>query len=111
MDRRKTPPEKLRKIRDMLRSGFSASEIKKSTRVSFATIRGQALLLERFEGFDPNGLWRDVNAIRATSTDMRARSHAARGVEHDADSIDLVSLFATPRTTRQLRRFMGVDDG
>jgi hypothetical protein len=97
----KTPDATLRKIRDMIRAGFTQAEAARACGVSLSVAIQQGMLLERFEGVRRN------EAAAAGASKRYAMSAVRRGHEHDENALDLVEVFSTPRTRKQIKQFMG----
>jgi hypothetical protein len=102
-------PKVLRKVRDMIRAGFTQSEAAKACNVSLAIALRQGRMLEIFEGFCRNEAGNLVKAGNGRSANKEAKRLAARSHEYDPEALDLVDMLNTPRTIRQLRRFAGDD--
>jgi hypothetical protein len=102
-------PKTLRKVRDMIRAGFSQAEAGRACGVSKDTAVAQGKLLEAFEGVRRNDAGNLAKAIRAQSDKFAAKRMIARTHEYDPEALVLVDMLATPRTIRQLRRFAGDD--
>ncbi len=98
-----------RKIRALLKEGFTYTAIAKECGVSAPSVHKQAVLLEALGKFKLMG--RGAGGSRAARENHGTASHrlAQLTMGHDGDEsgVDLCDLFATPRTPRQIRYFSG----
>ncbi len=97
------PAQTLRKVRDMIRSRYTSAEIARECGVGRWTVQNQARLIARFEG----RVDRTDNMRLGPARMAGNKARANRGHDFDDAALDLVDIFATPRTSRQMARFMG----
>ncbi len=97
----RSDPKVLRKVRDMIRAGYTNAEIAKACGVSVWSVNNQSALIARFEG----RVDRSENRGGLEKIATQAKARAAKGQNNDPEAMDLVDIFATPRTICQLRRF------
>lgn len=108
------PREVLQRIRDLLKAGaFTDIAIAAECGVSTPVVRRQALLLDAL-GVDVK---RDSNAIAAVERAERGvdgvasvKRSATQGGDYDEAGVDLVDVFAMPRTPKQIKRFYRGDE-
>ena len=96
-----------KRIRALIKEGFAYVDIAKECGVSAVHVRSQAVMLEalgKFKRIRRNG---DGGAemIEKHGTAPARKANLARGRDVDESGIDLVSLFETPRTPKQLKRY------
>jgi hypothetical protein len=98
----RTPNTKLRKIRDLLRSGKSQVEVARLCVVSPSVVIRQGKILEAFERLERNlpGKIASIGAKAGNFARMKS------GDDFDDRALDLVDIFASPRSSRQLSRAM-----
>lgn len=96
-----------KRIRALIREGFAFSHIADECGVSGPTVARQAALLEvlgQFKKPTRHEVQQRANEARAKRSDIR-KQLLTRGMDVDEAGIDLVSLFETPRTPKQLKRY------
>jgi len=94
---KRVPNSVLRRVRDMLRRGDLMADIAAACNVDKHVVEYQYILISKLDGPRPAaGKYVAAGHKRA----------AQKGKEFDAYDVDLVDIFATPRTPRQIRRAM-----
>ena len=96
-----------KRIRALIKEGFTYVDIAKECGVSDKHVRNQAAMLEALGKFKRTRRPGDNNAdaIEKHGTAQIRKANLARGRDVDESGIDLVSLFETPRTPKQLKRY------
>lgn len=99
-----------KRIRALIKEGFAYSDIAKECDVSPAHVQKQAVMLEALGQFKRVGRAAGSGKGGAESLARHGSAHFRalalfRGCDADDAGIDLVSLFNTPRTAKQIKRF------
>ena len=96
-----------KRIRALIKEGFAYVDIAKECGVSAVHVRNQAVMLEALGKFKRIRRHGDggVDAVEKHGTALIRKANLARGRDVDESGIDLVSLFETPRTPKQLKRY------
>lgn len=96
-----------KRIRALIKEGFAYVDIAKECGVSDRHVGRQAAMLEALGKFKRSRRNGDGGAemIEKHGTVLTRKASLARGRDVDESGIDLVSLFETPRTPKQLKRY------
>ena len=96
-----------KRIRALIKEGFSYVDIAKECGVSAVHVRSQAVMLEALGKFKRIRRPGDggAAAVEKHGTALIRKANLARGRDVDESGIDLVSLFEAPRTPKQLKRY------
>lgn len=96
-----------KRIRALIKEGFAYVDIAKECGVSAVHVRNQAVMLEALGKFKRIRRHGDGGAAAAEKhgTALMRKANLIQGKDADDAGIDLVSLFETPRTPKQLKRY------
>ncbi len=108
------PREVLQRIRDLLKAGaFTDTAIAAECGVSTPVVRRQALLLDALGSmprFDGRAIGAIERAEKGITSVAAIKTSATMGGDYDEAGVDLVDVFAMPRTPKQIRRFYRGDE-
>lgn len=96
-----------KRIRALIKEGFAYVDIAKECGVSDRHVGKQAAMLEALGKFKRSRRPGDgvAEMIEKHGAAPVRKAHLAQGHDVDESGIDLVSLFETPRTPKQLKRY------
>jgi hypothetical protein len=96
-----------KRIRALIKEGFAYIDIAKECGVSAAHVSTQAAMLEALGRFKRTRRRGDgcAVALEKHGTASARKANLIQGRDVDESGIDLVSLFETPRTPKQLKRY------
>lgn len=97
------PQDILRKVRDMIRAGFTRREICEACEVSLRTVDAQVILVKAAFGITED---RAIKTAKRTEANAR-RSHFLNDRDGDANNVDLCDIFDAPKTRKEIRYFGG----